>query len=237
MAQIDFAIAFIVVFTMIAYSVFIASSNITKDFSYFNLKEIERSHDSLSRQLFDTLDSKSLISNFKKIQILFEEVGGYSHTENMRISIKPVMGKIHVYNQTMHEIASSNSTTGSYVNISFDLDFSANQINYVDVFYFGGKAEEIIFNNNVTEINVTANILSEKDVQVLSQERCNYLKSLDYDAARNSFGFIHRFKIDNFCVYGEEPPLSANIIVKSVPLLVEKTDETIYPEQIILKVW
>jgi len=36
MAQVDFAIAFVVVFTMITYSIFVVSSTITKDFDYFN---------------------------------------------------------------------------------------------------------------------------------------------------------------------------------------------------------
>ncbi|MFH1473671.1 MAG: hypothetical protein ABIE55_02140 [Candidatus Aenigmatarchaeota archaeon] len=237
MAQIDFAIAFVVVFTMISYSVFIVSGTITKDFNYFNLKEIEKSHDSLSRQLFDTMDSKSLISNFKEVQISFEEIGGYNHTENLKISIKPLVEKIHVYNQTMDEIASVNSTEGNYTNVSFNMDFSTNQIIYVSVFYSGSNTDEIIFNNNVTQDNVTANIISEKDVPVLSQNRCDYLRSLGYDAARNSFGFTHRFRIDNHCVYGEVPPIAANIIVKSVPLFVERIDESIYPEQVILKVW
>jgi hypothetical protein len=237
MAQVDFAIAFVVIFTMIAYSIFIVSSTITKDFNYFNIKEIEKSQESLSKQLFETLDSKSLISNFKVVQISFEEIGAYQHTETLNISIKPIMGKIHVYNQTIHEIASSNSTTGEYVNISFDLDFSANQINYVKIFYFGNNTDEIIYNNNITQTNVTARILSEEDVPVLSQDKCNSLKGLDYDAARNNFGFIRRFRIDNHCVYGEEPPVAANIVVKSISLFVEKTDETIYPELVTLKVW
>ena len=142
MAHIDFAIAFVVVFTMIAYSVFIVSSTITKDFSYFNEMEIEMAQDSLSKQLFETLDNKSLITNFKRIQISFEEIGEYQHTETLNISIKPIVEKIKVYNQTMHEIASINTTEGSYANISFDMQFSANEVKYVNIFYLGGDTEE-----------------------------------------------------------------------------------------------
>jgi len=237
MAQIDFAVAFIVIFAMIVYSVFIVSSTIIKDFNYFTAKEIEKSEDSLSKQLFETLDNKSLISNFKKVQILFEETGGYSHTENLKISIKPIMSKIHVYNQSMNEIPSSTFTTGDYVNVTFDLGFSANQKRYVNIFYFGGKTDDIAYNNNITETNVTARILSEEDVVVLSQDKCNFLKSLSYEEAKSNFGFIHNFRINDYCVYGEEPPFAANIIVKSIPLLVERVDETVYPENITLKVW
>lgn len=237
MAHIDFAIAFVVVFTMVSYSILIVSSTITKDFDYFTTKEIEKSQDSLSKQLFETLDNKSLVSNFKKIQVSFQEIGAYQHTENLNISIRPIVEKVHVYNQTMHEIPSSNSTTGNYVNISFGLDFSANQINYVNIFYSGDQTEEIIYNSNITQTNVTARILSEKDVYVLSQDRCSLLQGLDYEQAKNNFGFEHRFRIDNHCVYGEEPPIATDIIVKSVPILVEKTDGTIYPELVTIKVW
>ena len=237
MAQIDFAIAFVVVFTMIAYSVIIVSSTITKDFNYFNEKEIETAHDSLSKQLFETMDSKSLVENFKMTQVSFEEIGGYSHTETMDISIKPIVGKVKVYNKTMHEISSSSTTEGEYVNISFDMQFTANQIRYANIIYFGEEADDIMLNSNVTQTNVTASILSEDDVPVLSQDRCNSLKALDYDAARESFGFTNRFRIDNYCVYGEEPPLAANIIAKSIPVLVENTDGTISPELVTLKVW
>jgi len=237
MAEIDFAVAFIVIFAMIVYAVLIVSSTITKDFNYFTAKELEISQDSLSKQLFETLDSKSLISNVKKIQILFNETGGYYHTENLKISIKPIMSKIHVYNHSMNEIPSSTFTTGDYINITFDLNFLANEIKYVNIFYFESESEEIFYNNNITEDNVTARILSEEDIIVLSQDKCNSLKGLSYDEAKNNFGFIHNFRIDNFCKYGEEPPFAANIIVKSVPLLVEKGDETVYPEHITLKVW
>jgi hypothetical protein len=237
MAQIDFAIAFVVVFTMIAYSVIIVSSTITKDFNYFNEMEAEASQDSLSNQLFETLDSKSLVENFKIIQLSFEEIGGYEHVETMKVSIKPIMEKVKVYNQTMHEIPSTNTTEGSYANISFDVQFSTNQIKYVNIFYSGGETEEIMLNSNVTQTNVTASILSEVDIPVLSQDKCNYLKSLNYDTVRDNFGFTHRFRIDNHCVYGEEPPVAANIIVKSIPVLVEKTDGTIFPGLVSLKVW
>ncbi len=237
MAQIDFAVAFVVIFSMIVYSVFIVSSTITKDFNYFTAKEIEKSQDSLLKQLFETLDDKSLIYNFKKIQILFEEIGGYSHIENLKISIKPIMSKIHVYNQSMNEIPSLTFTTGSYVNITFDLGFLTSQKRYVNIFYFGDKTDEILYNNNITETNVTARILSEEDVIVFSQEKCNFLKSLTYEEVKNNFGFINNFRLDNYCIYGEKSPFAANIIVKSVPLLVEKQDETIYPDYITLEVW
>ena len=129
-------------------------------------------------------------------------------------------------------------TTGDYVNVTFDLEnILANEKRYVNIFYFGYKTDEIVYNNNITETNISARILSEEDVVVLSLDKCSYLQGLTFDETKNNFGFIHNFRIDNYCEYGEEPPFAANIIVKSVPLLVEQVDGTIYPEYITLKVW
>jgi hypothetical protein len=59
---------------------------------------------------------------------------------------------------------------------------------------------------------------------------------LSYDDARDQFGFSNNFKISE-CEYGSEAPLTANVIVKSIPLLVEKQDGTIYSNFVKLKVW
>jgi hypothetical protein len=47
----------------------------------------------------------------------------------------------------------------------------------------------------------------------------------------------HNFRIDNHCVYGENPPTDADIIVKSVPVIIENQDGTVYPDYVTLKVW
>lgn len=228
MAQIDFAVAFVVIFMMVSYAVFFVSNTMTKDFEHFRTMEIEKSQESLSNQLFYTGDN-SLVSNFKIAHLLFEEMGGYQHTENIVININPIVDKIHVYNTTMAEISSSISSG----NVSFDLTFSENQKRYVNIIY-SGNADSMTYNQ---ENNATAAILFEEDIAVLSQDKCNALKSLPYDEAKNIFGFVNDFRIDNYCIYGENPPVDADIIVKSVPILVENQDSTIYPGYVTLKVW
>jgi len=229
MAQVDFAVAFIVIFIMISYAVFFVSNTMSKDFNHFNVREIERSADSLSNQLFYTMDNKSLISNFKKMQILFEEVGSYPHTENLVISITPLVDKIHVYNVTMDEIPSSYAGG----NISFDMSFSSNQKNYVNIFYIG-EATDVSY---ISDNNITVKILYEEQVDVLSQDKCDALKSLSYDDAKNVFGNENSFRVDNYCIYGEMPPLDANIIINRIPMLVENQDGKLFTGQVTLKVW
>jgi hypothetical protein len=228
MAQIDFAVAFVVIFMMVSYSVFFVSNTLAKDFDYFNEKELEESSDSMSDQLFYTMDNKSLVYDFKKMQILFEEIGGYQHTESITISIG-LVGKAHVYNLTMGEVQSSYASG----NISFDLEFLENEKKYVSIIY-DGNAENVTY---VGGGNVTAKILYEDIVSVLSQDRCGLLKSLPYNESKNIFGMSHNFRIDNHCVYGENPPTDADIIVKSVPVIIENQDGTVYPDYVTLKVW
>lgn len=229
MAQIDFAVAFVVIFMMVSYSVFFVSNTLAKDFDHFAGKEIQSSKDSLVNQLFYAQDDKSLVSNFRKTWIVFEEVGDYSHTETLVLSTSPIVDRLHVYNLTMAEISSS------YIdgNLSFGLGFSPNQKNYVNLIY-DGSFDLIGYNNSQ---NITARILFEEEVVVLSQEKCSDLQAMSYDDAKTAFGVSHNFRIDDYCVYGNNPPADANVIVERLPMLIEDTDGTIKTASVTLKVW
>jgi len=120
--------------------------------------------------------------------------------------------------------------------VSLDLFFFSNEKKYVNIFYEGPPTTSIAYTSNITETNITSVILSEEDVYVLSQERCSNLKSLSYEEAKNRFGFLDNFNVSD-CSYGIEVPLTGNIIVNSIPVLVEKVDGTIYPKFVKLKVW
>ena len=225
MAQVDFAVAFVVIFMMVSYSVFFVSNRLSNDFDYFNAMEKEVSVDSLSSQL---LYGNGLVYKFKRMQVLLEEVGGYQHTENIVITMGDV-SKAHVYNLTMVELPSSYSAG----NISFSADMMANEEKYLSIIY-DGSAEGVSYYGAE---NVTARILFEEDVPVLSQDKCNALKSLSYDETKNNLGFNHNFRIDNHCVYGENPPEDADIIIKTFPIMIENQDGTVYPDYVTLKVW
>ena len=182
MAQVDFAVAFVVIFMMVSYSVFFVSNRLSNDFDYFNAMEKEVSVDSLSSQL---LYGNGLVYKFKRMQVLLEEVGGYQHTENIVITMGDV-SKAHVYNLTMVELPSSYSAG----NISFSADMMANEEKYLSIIY-DGSAEGVSYYGAE---NVTARILFEEDVPVLSQDKCNALKSLSYDETKNNLGFNHNFR-------------------------------------------
>ena len=237
MSQIDFAVAILLMISVLTYSVISVSSKLTNDFNTFTAKKLEDSASSLSKQLFKIQDNKSLVSNFKKIQVSFQEIGGYQHTilEQMNITITPVVNKIHVYDNFLNEISSTNLSNGNNITVSFNLSFSANEKKYVNIFYDDVPTTSIAYTSNITETNVTSVILSEEDVYVLSQQRCSNLKALSYEEAKNKFGFSDNFRISE-CEYGGELSRS-NIIVKSIPLLIENSTGTLYSNFVKLKVW
>ena len=235
MSQIDFAVAILLMISVLTYSVISVSSKLTNDFNTFTAKKLEESASSLSKQLFKIQDNKSLVSNFKKIQASFQEIGGYQHMETMNVTITPVVNKIHVYDNFLNETQSVNSSNTDNITVSFNLSFSANEKKYVNIFYDDVPTNKINYTSNITETNVTSVILSEEDSYVLSQQRCSNLKALSYEEAKNKFGFSDNFRISE-CEYGGEPSLS-NIIVKSIPLLIENSTGTLYSNFVKLKVW
>lgn len=238
MAQIDFAVGLLLTLIVVTYSTLSISSVVSNDFNFFSSKRLEQSASSLYKQLFEVHDNKSLISNFKKIQVEFNDIGGYSHIEQLNITISPIANKIHVYNKSMSEILSNKFITAENVTVSFLVPIYANEKTYVDIFYVDAPTNKLDYTSDSLETNITARILSEEDVDVLSQEKCSKLKALNYQEARSTFGFIDNFKIDSdYCKFGEEPPLTENVVIKSIYMLIEKSDESLYSENVKLLVW
>ena len=126
MNHIDFAVAFLLLISVLTYSFLYVSSNLSKDFGFYETKRLEQSSNALLKQLFSIRDNKSLISSFKKIQILFLEIGGYEHSETLNITITPVVNKIYVYDNFFNEIPSTILTNENNVTITFNLNFLPN---------------------------------------------------------------------------------------------------------------
>ncbi|MFH0928735.1 MAG: hypothetical protein V1818_00055 [Candidatus Aenigmatarchaeota archaeon] len=232
MAQIDFAVAFVVIFIMISYATFFVSNALTGDFEHYETKKLEASRDSLANQLFKNLDSNSLMTSLKRTQIVFEDVGGYTHTETLNISFEPAVSDVHVYNLTMGEIASDVSDGA----VSFELGFAPGMKSHITIIH-SGSAENVSYASNITANNITAVILSESDVLVLSQEKCSDLQSISYSESKSNLGMENHFRIDSHCVYGENTPEAGNIIVRNIPVMIENASGAIYTDYITLKVW
>jgi len=163
MSHIDFVIAFVLMISIIFFVVLFISNSFSTELSAFTINELKESSYYFEKQLFEILDNKSLISDAGEIQVVFEEIGVYSHTEEIRVSIEPLVSKLHVYDTSMNEIASTSAPSGDNVILSFWLTFSSNEKKRVNIFYFGDSITDI---NYLTppENNVTARMLSEKRV-------------------------------------------------------------------------
>jgi hypothetical protein len=228
MSQVDFAVAFLMIISVITYSVVSTSNKLTGDFAVFTESRLSESASSLSKQLLGTNDAKSLMTSFKKIHASFQDIGAYQHTEILKLTLTPAQSDVHVYDRSWNEIPSA--TSGE--NVSFDLEFSAAEKKYVMIIYDGGSTSKISFEGT----NVTGTILSEEDVYVMSQQRCDSIRGMAYDEAKESLGLSENFNVSE-CNIGLAPPLSANVIVKSVPVMIEKDDGSIYPNFVRIKVW
>lgn len=236
MTQIDFGVAFFLLITIIIYSISVVSANITNDFNYFNSEKIEKSASTIESNLFDVKDSNTLVSEFKQIQISFDEVGEIPHTTTLDIQIMPEVSKVHVYDKMYNEIASTVTSMSGQTNVSFNLDFLTFETKYVYIVYEGTNTSSIDYTSDVSANNVTAVIVSEKGIYVLSQSKCSQLQSMSFNESKNLFGFTESFRISNECVYGPQSP-SANVIVKKIPILMERFDGTIQSTKIQLMVW
>lgn len=236
MTQIDFGVAFFLLITIIIYSISVVSANISNDFNYFNSEKVEKVASSITSNLFDVKDSNSLVSEFKQIQIGFDEVGGIPHTTTLDIQIMPEVSKVHVYDKMYNEIASTVTSLSGQTNVSFNLDFLAFETKYVYIVYEGTNTSSIDYTSDVSANNVTGVIVSEKEIYVLSQAKCSQLQSMSFNESKNLFGFTESFRISNECVYGPQPP-SANVIVKKIPIIMEQSDGTIQSTKIQLMVW
>jgi len=236
MTQIDFVIAFVLIITIIYFAISFVSSNFSNELSVFEMNGLKESASSVQRYLFEILDDKSLVIDTKKIKILFKEIGGYDHIEQMNISIEPLVNKVHIYDNFMNEIPSESSIIGNKILVSFWLSFSQNEEKRINIFYFGEPTTDIEYLS--FDNNITSRILSEKKVTVVSKEKCSKLKKLEYEDVKNMFGFDHQFKINlTDCNYGPEPPEAANVIVKSVPLIIENPNELISAGNAKIMVW
>ena len=235
MSHIDFLIGFILTVSTVFLLVYFISNSISNNVNNFNTDEIKESSLSLEKYLFEINDDKSLISTARELQAVLTEANNTAHTEEIRISIKSQINKVKVYNSSLNEIPSSSSQLSGETIISFSLSFGAREKKIVNIFYFGDSINGV---NYLTNNNISLRILSDKELNVVSQEKCSRLQSNSYDVTRKIFGFKNQFRIDlDDCSYGPQPSISANIILKSIPVIYESSDGLLQAKIARLRIW
>ena len=236
MSHIDFAIGFVLIISAMFLIIHFISNSISNNVVDITVNEIKESSLSLEKYLFEINDDKSLISTIRELQAILIEVNNTDHIEEIRISIKPQVSKVKVYDNLTNEIPSTSYQSPGETILSFWQDFKANEKKRVNIFYFGDKITDIDYLS--TENNISLRILSDKELNVVSQDKCSNFKTRSYEDVREDFGFQNQFRLNlDDCSYGPEPSITANIILKNIPILFEDSDGVLKAKIARLRTW
>ncbi len=234
MSHVDFIISFVLILSTIFLVIYFVSNSISNNVDDMVLDELKVASASMKTYLFEISDDKSLASNVKEIDVILTETNGTQHTEQISMSIKPNVDRVRVYDSLMNEIPSSSNDMPEETVLSFSMTFDPNEKKTAKVFYFGNSVNDVDMSGN----NLTFRAISDKDVSIVSQEKCSDLKNVDYESIRNTFDFKHQFRLElKDCGFGLETPSKANIIIRSIPVIFENSDGSLSGEFARLIVW
>ena len=236
MSHIDFLVGFVLILSAMFLIVYFISNSISNNVNDLTTNEVRKSSLSLERQLFDINDDNSLITNARELQAVLTETNHTAHIGEMRISIKPQINNVSVYNNSLSEIPSSSIQSSGETVLSFSMSFSPDEKKWVRIFYFGDSVADMKY--LTTDNNITMRILSDKNTSVVSQEKISDFISNGYDKTKNVFGFQNQFRIDvEDFHYGPQPSVAANVVSRSVPVIFESSDGSLHSELVRLIVW
>jgi len=222
MSHIDFAIGFFLTISTMFMIIYFISNSISNNVADIHVNELRESSLSLEKNLFEINDDKSLISTYRELQMTLKEVNNTDHNAEIILSIKPQINKVKVYDSFLNEIASTSQQLSGETVLSFNVFFHANEKKNLDVFYSGNSVNDIDYLS--TDNNITIRMLSDKEVNIISQEKCSKLQAEPYEEVKEMFGFDHDFRIDlEECSYGPVQKSSANILMKSIPVIFESS--------------
>jgi hypothetical protein len=234
MTHVDFVIGFVLMLSTIFLIIYFVSSSISNNVNQMRTNEIRESSITLEKYLFGINSDGSLIESVNELQATLTETNGTSHSEEITLSIKTQADKVKVYDNLWSEIASSSSQLPSETLLYFTLDFNPNEKKAVKIIYFGNGAGDIEASAN----NISVRVLSEKKINMVTQERCSDLQGVSYDNFRSTFDFRRQFRLDSeACSYGSNPPLTTSIIVRNVPIIFEDSDGLLKTGLARLSVW
>jgi len=223
MSHIDFAIGFVLIISSLFLTFYFISNSIANNINDLIANELKESSLSLERHLFEINDDKSLVTNARELQMILNETNNTDHTEEIRISIKPQVNNVKIYDNFFNITSSTKQQLSGETIVSFTISFSSYETKRLKIVYFGDAIKDIDYlsvNNNIT-----ARILSDKEINVVSKEKCSKFNSNSYENTKNIFGFQHQFKLNlDDCSYGPEPPITANVILRNVPVIFETID-------------
>jgi len=235
MSHIDFAIGFFLTISTMFMIIYFISNSISNSVADIHVNELRESSLSLEKNLFEINDDKSLISTYRELQMILKEVNNTDHNAEIILSIKPQVNKVKIYDSFLNEIASTSQQLSGETLLYFSMFFNANENKTLNIIYSGSGVNDIDYLS--TDNNITVRILSDKEVNIVSQEKCSKLQSVPYQKIREMLGFNHDFRVDlEECSYGPVQPSSANVLLRNVPIIFE-SDGLLKPKIARLVVW
>ncbi len=230
MSHVDFVVAFGVVILTISLIFSFLSSTFTNQFSVLKESEVKVSSLTLEKQLLSP--SGILFSKIGEVSCKFENTGNYSRVEEINLNFTPQVESIRVYDNFFNEIPSTHSNINGKTELKFSISLEAYEKKYVNI-YLKGNLSNIEF-SRPSDMSIV--LVYRDDFEVVSQEKCNSLKS--YPELKDEIGFLHNFFLNiTNCTYGLRPPQAGNIIVKKYPILFETLNFSLIPTEARLLVW
>jgi len=235
MSHIDFLIGFVLIISTVSLLIYFVSNSLSNNVNDFRTNEIKESSYSLGRYLFDINDDKSLVSTFRELQTVLNETNHTNHEEEIIISIKSQVTNVKIYNSSLSEIVSTSSQFPGETVVSFTLNFVADEVKRVNIFYVGDSVNDIDY--LTPDNNITLRMLSDKEINIVSQEKCSNFISYPYETVKDMLGFRNNFRLDlENCNYGPQPSVG-NIVVRNIPVIFESSNGLLSSKFARLSVW
>ena len=230
MTEVDFVISTVIIISVISFAIFYSTTNFSNQTKDLEVQNLEKASLYLSNQI----ESK-LAQSFGVVQSIYKENGGYAHREKIKLTLKPAgLQKLHVYDKTWNEIPAVIKQKNGGVDIDFDLSFNANENKEVKIVYYGPSIIDIEYK---APKDISAKILSEKTINLISQTKCSEFKTKPYDQAKVDLNSDTNFKINiTDCTFGLEPP-NATVVIATKPFLIENSNGLVIAESSRIIVW
>jgi hypothetical protein len=236
MTHIDFVIGFVLIISTIFMIMYFVSSSISNNMNDVYTSGIRESALTLENYLFRVGGENSLAVSARVIQAVLEDVNDTDHGEYSTILIRPQVINARVYDEFWNDIPSSQISLPGETSLSFALTFASNEKKSMNIVYLGDRVESLSYSDSEGMTEMRA--LPDKEIMIVTQERCSYLQGISYDDFRDNLDFDHQFRLElGNCSYGSEPPFAANILVRSVPVIFEGQDGSVSDEYARLMVW
>lgn len=235
MTEVDFAIAIGITIAIVSFIIFYTVGDFTEEMSIIRADQLDDAKVSLSNQILKDYLSDDL----KKVEIMFEETSNKSHTESLKISLKPedVTDEIHVYDDEFYEKSISTEYKTNEILVTLSVSFSPYEKEYFSLYYRGNSTSSISYDSNPSAVKVDAVILSEYDTPVISYQKCSDMISMSFDDLQSELGTDHYFQLQlTGCNFGPEPP-ETDVVIHRVSVLREDSDGSISSDVATLKVW